>query len=269
MADKPALRYLFLQKDYLDLSPAAADLARPPELTGIRRALFVQPHPDDNQIGAGGTIACLIERGVKVFELTVLDDRFTDTAYQGSGLTVRQREALAASAQLGTEHVGFVGFGDRTEAAEREIVNAIVPYIRLVRPDAVFTPDPTLENENHEDHVKIPRAVFYAVRDSAIGFLPGDGGKQQAPDRWRTGIIAFYFTSRPNTVVDITAYRRQKLDAMNCHASQMSDDLRRLVGLLDEEAARGTPYQAAEAFRVISYHQTHGFPFPVIARPQP
>ena len=44
---------------------AAADmLCAPPDLSKAERVLFVQPHPDDNQIGAGGTIAWLRSLGV-------------------------------------------------------------------------------------------------------------------------------------------------------------------------------------------------------------
>ncbi len=259
-------KYLQMNKTFEQLSPAAAELAKPPRLDSIKRALFIQPHPDDNQVGAGGTMAYLVSRGVEVFELTVLDDRFSDLDYSGEGLTVRQAEALAAAECLGTTHVGFVGYGDRTKVTEREITDAIIPYIRQVRPDVVFTPDPYLENENHEDHVKVPRAAMYAVRDACIGFLPEllDGKKRT--DRWRTGMIAFYYTPRPNTIIDVTDFQEKKIAAMGCHASQMSDEVYMLVELFSNEMALGTPYKAAEGFRVISQIHTHCFHFPIINR---
>ena len=58
---------------------AAADLlCSPPDLSKAQRVLFVQPHPDDNQIGAGGTMAWLKSLGVEVYELTVTDDRYAE-----------------------------------------------------------------------------------------------------------------------------------------------------------------------------------------------
>ena len=35
----------------------------PPEILGAKRALCIQPHADDNEIGIGGTIAALASRG--------------------------------------------------------------------------------------------------------------------------------------------------------------------------------------------------------------
>ena len=45
-----------------------------PDLAGAQRILCVQPHYDDNDIAAGGTVAALAEAGVEVFYLTVTDD---------------------------------------------------------------------------------------------------------------------------------------------------------------------------------------------------
>ena len=45
-----------------------------PDLLSARKLLAIQPHYDDNDISAGGTIAALVERGAEVFYLTVTDD---------------------------------------------------------------------------------------------------------------------------------------------------------------------------------------------------
>ncbi|MFC4411785.1 PIG-L deacetylase family protein [Chungangia koreensis] len=40
----------------------------------MKRALFIQPHPDDNDISAGGTVAKLVNSGTEVHYLTITDD---------------------------------------------------------------------------------------------------------------------------------------------------------------------------------------------------
>ena len=45
-----------------------------PELTTAKRILAVQPHYDDNDIAAGGTLASLVEKGAELFYLTVTND---------------------------------------------------------------------------------------------------------------------------------------------------------------------------------------------------
>lgn len=49
----------------------------PPRILEAKRVLVVSPHPDDAQLGAGGTLARLISLGAEVWELTATDDRFS------------------------------------------------------------------------------------------------------------------------------------------------------------------------------------------------
>ena len=74
----------------------------------------------------------------------MLDDCITDRTYNGTGLTVRQKEALEAQKILGMKNAGFLGFCDRTECSAREISKKIVEVIREIRPDAVFSVDPNM-----------------------------------------------------------------------------------------------------------------------------
>ena len=45
---------------------------QPPEILTARRALCIQPHPDDNEIGMGGTVAALAARGCEVHYLSLI-----------------------------------------------------------------------------------------------------------------------------------------------------------------------------------------------------
>jgi len=260
---KASMKLRFERKLIRAVSPAVEQLMAPPKLDGIKRALFIQPHPDDNQIGAGGTIAALIAQGAEVFELTALDDRFVDLSYSGEGLTHRQKEALAAQECLGMKNAGFLGFGDRTQATMREVADAITLVIRKIQPDAVFTVDPNLENECHEDHIKISRAVQTAVVDAAIGFLPEYQDGKLREDVWRVKTIGFYFTDKPNTIVDIAPYEEVKLKAIQCHVSQQAPGLILSTKMVAQQFAVGTEYEAVEALRMISSLHTHCFPMPV------
>jgi LmbE family N-acetylglucosaminyl deacetylase len=69
-------------------NPFISHLRKPPKLKGIKKALFIQPHADDNQIGAGGMMALLADSGAEVYELTVTDDRRLEQDKEG--LTTRQ-----------------------------------------------------------------------------------------------------------------------------------------------------------------------------------
>lgn len=260
---KASCRLSIERKVFSAVSPIIGKLCEPPKMKNIKRALFIQPHPDDNQIAAGGTIAWLVDRGVEVYELTVLDDRFIDLTYSGEGLTVRQKEALAAQECLGMKNAGFLGFGDRTEASEREISKAIVSVIREVKPDAVFTADPNLENECHEDHIKIANAVKHAVLDATFPFYPEYVDNKPREDVWTVGTLGFYYTDKPNTIVDIIDYEQKKIESMRCHKSQPIASLEPVIILLDQQVAKGTEYKSAEVFRLLSDVHTHCFTLPV------
>jgi len=261
---KPASRKLKFQRSMIRaITPAAEQLMGAPKLEYIKRALFIQPHPDDNQIGAGGTIAMLIDRGVEVYELTALDDRYTDLSYSGQGLTVRQKEILAAQASLGMKNAGFLGFGDRTKASMREIADAITLVIRKIQPDAVFTADPNLENECHEDHIKVAHAVQTAVLDSGFAFLPEYQDGKPREDVWNVKFIGFYYTDKPNTIVDISDYEEKKFESIQCHASQMAPGLLLSLKLLQQQFAAGTEYECVEVLRMITKLHTHCFNLPV------
>ena len=260
---KISARLKVTRRVFKTVSPLLDPLMAPPKIEGIKRALFIQPHPDDNQIAAGGTIAAMVERGVEVFELTALDDRYLDLTYSGQGLTVRQKEALAAQEVLGMKNEGFLGFGDRTEASTREISEKIVEVIREIKPDAVFTADPNLENECHEDHIKVANAVKYAVMDATFPFYPEYIDNKPRKDVWTVKTLGFYYTDKPNTIVDISDYEQIKIDSIRCHKSQPINELEAVIVLLGQQLALDTEYKSAEVFRLISNFHMHCFNLPV------
>ncbi len=255
-------------KGAVSAATAAADmLCSPPDLSKAKRALFVQPHPDDNQIGAGGTMAWLVSLGVEVYELTVTDDRYADPAYIGKEnevLTTRQKEALSAQALLGVKNAGFLGFADKNDNSVREISLKIMEVIRKIRPDFVLTVDPLLETECHSDHIKVGTAVKYACMDSECPFYPEfiDGAMRE--DAWKVGGIGFYYTDKPNTLVDITEFEELKMNSVKCHVSQAEPTLLAAIMLQQNMFAEGTEYKAAEPLRLLSGLQMHCFNLPVV-----
>lgn len=245
------------------LLPALSVICAPPSLLSVKKALFIQPHPDDNQIGAGGTIARLVASGAEVYELTVLDDRITDRTYNGTGLTVRQKEALEAQKILGMKNAGFLGFCDRTECSAREISKKIVEVIREIRPDAVFSVDPNMLNECHEDHIKVGTAVKYAFMDSGFDFYPEYVNNEPRTDVFRPKMLALYYTDRPNTAVDIADYEELKFKAIKAHISQHDPIIETALKLQAQYFAKETPYESAEVFRVLGSMHAHCFNLPV------
>lgn len=263
---KKSLKYQAQNAALSALSPAVGVLCAPPSLKRVKRALFIQPHPDDNQIGAGGTMAWLVSRGAEVWELTVTDDRYSSPEYIGkenTAQTVRQEEAKAAQRLLGVKNAGFLGFADKTGASVDELSRAILPVIRRIKPDFVFTADPYLANECHSDHIKIGQAVKFACMDAECDFYPELENGALRTDAWKVKGLGFYYTDRANVTVDISAFEELKMNAIKCHVSQAEPSLIAVVRLQQKVFAEGTPYSAAEKLFLMRDLHMHCFNLPV------
>ncbi len=227
-----------------------------PKLENIKVALFVQPHPDDNEIGAGGTMAYLKSMGVEVYALTVTDDHRVDGA---TTPTLRQKEALAAMEYLGVKNAGFLGFANKTDASAREIADEILKVVRELRPDALFSVDPDLENECHSDHLKVGLAVRYCFLDCGCEFYPYDDQIKAQKQAYGIKILGQYYTDKANTFVDISDYEELKYGAVACHTSQCSPELLHLLKTQSRYFANGTDCTAIERIKLVSLLQSHCF----------
>ena len=206
-----------------------AALLAPPDILKSKCALCIQPHPDDNEIGMGGTVAVLAQTGCTVHYLTVTNgdqgnkDR---TASPQETARVRRAEAIAAGTHLGAKAFHFLEHGDGTLADVPGLSAQIARVIREVRPDAIFAPDPWLAYESHLDHVVTGRA-------------------------------------QPNTFVDISAVFEKKFEAIALHDSQMDAQTlamyRVYFGMKGKELAAGKNFALGEGLKVLSPLHAHCF----------
>ena len=89
---------------------AAAPL---PDIEKFERYLFIGPHPDDIEIGAGATAAKLAAMGKSVCFLICLDGRYgSETVPPEELVGIRKKEALASAKMLGVSDVRFLELSD-------------------------------------------------------------------------------------------------------------------------------------------------------------
>jgi LmbE family N-acetylglucosaminyl deacetylase len=236
----------------------------PPDLLAARHVLAVQPHYDDNDIAAGGTLAALRERGARLTYVTVTDDLAgvldpaLSDAEAGERLRGEQREAGAA---IGVDRHHWLGYPDAGRFDPFELRQDLIRLIRLERPDVLMTCDPWLPYEMHRDHV---RCGLAAVEAACLQALPRirtdpevDGGYQP----YELRAVALYWTAAPNTTVDVSRQRERKHAALGCYRTQLPEaELRGLRAALERQErawARATPYRYAEAFKVLRPAQLH------------
>lgn len=273
------------------------------KMQDVQSLLCVQPHPDDNEVGAGGTIAMLAERGCRITFVTVTDGRYGafDPSVQADRLIqTRRQERDAAGEKLGVTKQMELGFEDGGDYTERAVMEALIPILREEQPEMVLTVDAWMPYEAHPDHQKTGRAVAAAVLAAENIAYPEAGRPFGVPQ------VGFYGTSYPNTYVDITPHWETKLEAILTHRSQFENEEWPLlqgfftyqanewykamcqqqggVGQVDDPGGAaaadpaGSPGDAlssisaaepgeshgfAEAFKVLSRKQLHFFPWAV------
>ncbi len=174
--------------------------------------LVFGPHPDDLEIGIGGTIAKHAARGDRVglCDLTAGE--------LGSNGTVDQRlaEAEAARAVLGARWRINLRWPDRAIGQAADHARDAVKVCRDTRPRTIALP---YGADRHPDHVAAHQVLTDAV------FNAGLRRYETGTEAWRADWVCFYFINdsiAPSFVVDVSEHYQRKRDALACHRSQFT-----------------------------------------------
>ena len=160
-------------------------------------------HPDDIEIGMGGTVAKLNGMGYDVNLVVATLPNFvsTDTKEQ------RRIEATMSAKVMGSKQPDFLDLSPDEIIFNRKFTTLIDQIIHKYKPEAIFT---QWIGDSHQDHQALTRAVIAASRDSNNLFMyettmPG-------------GVTESAF--RPQLYVDISETLEIKKNALNCFDSQ-------------------------------------------------
>ena len=116
--------------------------------------LAIGAHPDDIELGCGGTLVKAARNGHNVYMCTL-----TRGAASGDPRE-RTQELLASGKYIGAKDVAIGDFDDTKLNVDDRLINFIESYINKVDPDVIFT---HYHGDIHHDH----RAVATATRESA------------------------------------------------------------------------------------------------------
>lgn len=119
-----------------------------------RRVLVIAPHPDDEVLGVGGTIARLAQEGAEVTVVAACSD--LPPLYSADVAPTVEAEARAAHAVLGVQESIFLNLPsvEVSRGSVAALNGPLQQVVDRVRPDTVFVPFP----DRHVDH----KAVFDA-----------------------------------------------------------------------------------------------------------
>jgi LmbE family N-acetylglucosaminyl deacetylase len=235
-----------------------------PDLLEARHVLCVQPHYDDNDIAAGGSLATLHARGARLTYVTVSDDLVgvTDPTLPDDEAARRLKaEQLEAGKLIGVDRHHWLGYPDAGAWDALALRQDLIRILRSERPDAVLTCDPWLPYEFHPDHVRCGLAAAEAACLQGLPRLKTDPEVDSTYEPYAVSMVGFYWTRAPNTTVDVSEHRDAKHSAIDCYRTQFRDEeLRGLHAILERqerEWASATPYTHAERFKVLRPFQLH------------
>lgn len=234
------------------------------DLTTARNVLCIQPHYDDNDLGAGGTVARLKSLGATVTYLTVSDDlvgvRDPDLGDDEARVLLDEEQRRAGEI-LGVDAQINLGYPDAGRYDYFDLRKELIAHMRRVRPDFVVTVDPWLPYEAHNDHVMTGRAAAEASYLQAMTRMKTFPEVDEAYEPYDVSGVAFYFTDRPNITVDITEFHDLKHRAFDQYGTQLGpEDLAMLHAVLElKEREWAEPIGAtfAETFRLLHPLQLH------------
>lgn len=171
-------------------------------------------HPDDAEIGMGGTIAKHTAAG---FRVGICDLTLAEMSSNGT-VELRQQEAASASAVLGLSSRTNLRLPDRGLDHSKEQLQAIVAEIRRHRPRIVFAP---YWVDRHPDHIACSKLVEEAVFNAKL--------RRYMPELAPVAVeqLVYYYindASDVSLVVDISEYYETKRESLLAYRSQFTSD---------------------------------------------
>lgn len=179
--------------------------------------LVIAVHPDDAELGCGGTIAQQVAKGKKV---GIVDLTRGELGSRGSA-EIRDQEAAAAAAVLGLAARTNLKMRDGFFRNDEEHQLEVIRMIRRYRPEIVIT---NALHDRHSDHGRAGDLVNDAVFLSGLRKIetqdPETGELQEAH---RPRLLLQFIQDQyiePDIVVDVTAHWDTKVRAVKAYASQ-------------------------------------------------
>jgi len=172
--------------------------------------LVFGPHPDDLEIGVGGTVAKHAAMGLRVGLVDLTQGEM------GSNGTVDERLAEAEEARkvLGAIWRTNLRLPDRALGSTPDHALAATVLIRRVRPKAITIP---YWSDRHPDHIAASTLLFDAIFNAGLRRFQVQG------EPWKAEMTSYYFINefaQPSFVVDVSEHYETKRRALACHKSQ-------------------------------------------------
>ena len=253
----------------MGITKLAIKFAAPfPKVQSFNRYLFVGPHPDDIEIGAGATVAALAAQGKNICFLICTDGRYgtvnlKEEVSEEKLISTRKEEAVRSAAALGVSDVRFLELSDGGFYNTDDLLKGIAGVISDFQPDVIFAPDPFPASECHIDHLNVGKAVRTLAISSSIPGIMKKLGAKACPLK----AVAFYMTAKPNVYMKTTGFLKKQLAALfENHLSQYPKDcpdknsIELYLKLRARDFGMRSFHITAEGFRILGTTHMHCLP---------
>lgn len=181
--------------------------------------LVLAAHPDDAELGAGGTIASHVAKGRKV---GVVDFTRGELGTRGTP-EIRAAEAAEGGKIMGLSVRENLGLADGFFRNDREHQLAVIRAVRKYQPEIILA---NAIHDRHSDHGKGAELAYDACFLSGLAKIDtkDDAGVSQQP--WRPKAFYHYIQSQfiePDFIVDITPHWDTKIKAIKAFKTQFFD----------------------------------------------
>lgn len=213
-------------------------------------------HPDDVELGCGGTIAKEISIGKKV---GIIDLTRGELGTRGSA-EIRDQEAVDSAKILGVEVRENLGFADGFFVNDKLHQLEIIKIIRKYQPKIVLC---NAIEDRHIDHGKGSKLVSDACFLSGLRKIETqlNGIEQEA---WRPKKVYHYIQWKniePDFVLDITGFIDIKMGAVRAYASQFYDPNSKepISPITSKNFINSIKYRAQDLGRLVGTDFAEGF----------
>jgi len=175
-------------------------------------------HPDDAELGAGGTIAKEVSMGKKV---GIIDLTRGELGTRGTA-EIRDNEAEASKNILGVSVRENLRFRDGFFTNDEKHQLEVIKMIRKYQPEIVLC---NAIEDRHIDHARGSSLVSNACFLSGLVKIETTIG-QKAQGPWRPKLVYHYIqwkNLKPDFVVDISKFIDKKTEAILAYSSQFHD----------------------------------------------
>jgi len=172
-------------------------------------------HPDDAEIGMGGTIAMLTKNDFKV---GIVDFTKGELGTRGS-VEIRQKEASQSAIILKIAVRENLHIHDGNIQGSKENLIKVMMAIRRYKPKIIFAP---FFQDRHPDHIdtsKIVKRTFFQSGLTKIKTFD----KEVAQEAYRPSHLFYYMQTypfEPSFIVDISNFFETKMKAVRAYESQ-------------------------------------------------